>query len=138
MNSPSSEISGYNEYQVRDLEQERPFGVSFIVILIVIGTVVNAFLALNAWIRAEELEQPPFMAMVFIAQAVIGLAVSFGLWRLSEWARLGAVILYGLTFLVSFVLGFNEPLTNSTLVALILPAATVIYLIQPAVKDKFI
>ena len=121
-----------------DAREERPFGVSLVVVFIVLGAVLNAFFALNAWIRAEELEEAPLLAIVFIAQMVLGFVVAFGLWGLREWGRIIAVILYSLSFLFSFITNFNEPLTAGSLMGLIIPAAIALYLIQPDVKDKFV
>jgi hypothetical protein len=121
-----------------DAREERPFGVSLVVVFIVLGAILNAFFALNAWIRAEELEEAPLLAIVFIAQMVLGFVVAFGLWGLREWGRIIAVILYSLSFLFSFIRNFNEPLTAGSLMGLVIPAAIALYLIQPGVKDKFI
>jgi hypothetical protein len=49
-----------------------------------------------------------------------------------------AVILYTLSFALSFFANFNEPLTAGSLAGLLIPLAIAIYLIQPNVKDKFI
>lgn len=118
--------------------QERPFGVTLVVIFVVVGALLSAFLALNAWIRAEELEEAPLLAILFIVQAVTGFAVVAGLWGLREWARIIAVVLYGLTFAISFFTRFNEELTIGSLISLAIPAVIVLYLIQPNVSDKFI
>lgn len=141
MDTRSGEYRGYGDYTengVRDLEQERPFGVGLVVVFGVVGALFNAFLALNAWVRAEKLDEAPILAIIFLVETVIGLGVAFGLWRLSEWARICAVLLYGLTFTINFVANLNEPLTASSLMTLVIPAAIVIYLIQPPVKDVFI
>ncbi|MEO5953921.1 MAG: hypothetical protein ABIQ44_15770 [Chloroflexia bacterium] len=108
------------------------------VIFGVLAALLNAFLELNAWIRAEELEEASILSIVFMIEVVIGLGVAIGLWRLSEWARMSAVLLYGLTFVINFITNLNEPLTASSLMTLVIPAAIVIYLIQPKVKELFI
>jgi hypothetical protein len=133
-----AEASVYASKMAGVYQAERPFGLVLIVALIWLGVALNAFLALNAWIRAEELEEAPVLAILFIIQVVVGAALAFGLWGLREWARLGAIALYGLAFLLNFFSNFNEPLTASSLVGLVAPVAIVVYLIQPQVADKFV
>jgi uncharacterized membrane protein (DUF2068 family) len=141
---PSDEADYWRSVQAAQVEsaqiesQERPFGVSLVVTFIVLGVLLSAFFALNAWIRAEELEEAPLLAIAFIAQALLGIVVAWGLWGLREWARMLAVILYTLSFALSFFANFNEPLTAGSLAGLLIPLAIAIYLIQPNVKDKFI
>ena len=141
---PSDEADYWRSVQAAQVEsapiesQERPFGVSLLVTFIVLGVALNAFFALNAWIRAAELDEAPLLAFVFIAQALLGIVIAWGLWGLREWARMFAVILYALSFVISFFVNFNEPLTAGSLAGLLIPLAIAIYLIQPNVKDKFI
>ena len=118
--------------------EERPFGVSLIVTLIVLGVLLNAFLALNAWIRAAELRETPTLAVLLIVEILAGIALAVGLWRLREWARLAAVVWYGLVFLVNFFANFNEPLTATSLMGLVVPVAIVVYLIQPRTAEHFV
>ena len=114
-----------------------PFGVALVVVVSVLVGLLNAFLALNAWIRAAELREPQGLSIVFLVEALVGIALAVGLWRLREWARIGAIVLYGLSFVINFVTRFNEPLTAGSLMGLVIPAAIVIYLIQPQVAENF-
>jgi peptidoglycan/LPS O-acetylase OafA/YrhL len=118
--------------------QERPFGISLIVTLIVLGVLLNAFLALNAWIRAAELRETPTLAIFLILEVLVGIALAVGLWGLREWARMVAVVWYGLVFVFNFFSNFNEPLTAASLMGLVVPVAIVIYLVQPQVRDVFV
>ncbi len=120
------------------LDEARPFGVSLIVTVIVLATIVNAFFALNAWIRAQELDETPALAFALIIEVIVSMGVAVGLWRLNEWGRVTAIALYVISFGIRFFTGFNETLTTGALVGLVVPLAIVIYLIQPNVRDRFI
>lgn len=137
MNNSSTSVERWPDREEREY-QERPFGVTLAVVAIVLGALLNLFLAFNSYILSQKQDSDPVAALLFLAEAIIGIVVAFGLWKLAEWARKGAVALFGLMLVVNFITNFNEPLTGASLAGLVLPAAIVIYLLQPQVADRFI
>ena len=96
--TPSTPVS---EMELID-GRKRPLGVSILAVLNIIGAVILVLAAIGG---GSELGDPAAAAYGAIMGlfGVFSLMVGIGLWRLRNWARIAAVVLYSLSALLGLV-----------------------------------
>jgi len=84
-------------------ERKRPLGVSILAVLNTIGAVILVLAAIGG---GSELGDPGAAAAYGAIMGLFGvfsLMVAIGLWRLRNWARIAAIILYSLSALIGVI-----------------------------------
>jgi hypothetical protein len=74
---------------------------------------------------------------VGLAGTAVSLPLAIGLWRLRQWARVMALIVYSGGIVVTLCANFSSPITGSTLISLAIGAAAAFYLLQPQADRAF-
>ncbi len=144
-------------------QRQRPFGVTLLAILMIIGGVLSLIaaigsFALSAVIDVQEIiEQlgpnfpegivealPSFfgiVGIVFLIFAVLAFLIAYGYLKGRGWSWTLSVVLMGLSILFSvigFVLsGITAAGLISMLIGIAIPAIILVYLFQPGVKAWF-
>ena len=72
-----------------------------------------------------------------IAGAAIALPLGIGLWRLRQWGRIMALIVYIGGVVVTLCANFSSPITGSTLISLAIGVGAAFYLLQPEADKAF-
>jgi uncharacterized membrane protein (DUF2068 family) len=105
-------------------KRKRPLGVSILAVLNTIGAVILILAAIGG---RSELGDPGAAAAYGAIMGLFGvfsLMVAIGLWRLRNWARIAAVVLYGLSAVIGLVAlcqgapsGFMQMLVTGSIAA---------------------
>lgn len=89
--------------EVHEGKKKRPMGVSILAVLNMVGAVLLILAALGA---GSELDDPGIASAYGAILGLFGvfsLMIAIGLWRLRNWARITAVIMYGISAVISLV-----------------------------------
>ena len=74
---------------------------------------------------------------VGLAGTAICLPLAIGLWKLRQWARIMALVVYIGGVLVTLCTNFTIPITGSTLLSMAIGVGAAIYLLQPEADRAF-
>lgn len=119
-------------------ERKRPGGVTFLAILNIFGSVVMGFASLGAVYEMSELQDPgatAFYGLFMGTLAVFTIMIVVGLLKLRNWARITAIIIYGVSVLIGLIdLATGNPLG---LFQIVVPLIIVVYLNRQHVRQAF-
>lgn len=90
------------------MPSNRPLAVSLIAILSILGGALAIILSLcNFFTPAPGITSvaPILIGLLWLALGVANMAVGGGLWVLQSWARMGAIVLHALLFILFLFLG---------------------------------
>ncbi len=82
---------------------KRPLGVSILSVINVIGSVIAFLAAIGGGSTLGDPDAAVAYGAIMAMFGVLYLAVAIGLWRLHNWARIAAVVLYGLSALIGMI-----------------------------------
>ena len=84
-------------------ERKRPLGVSILAVLNIIGAVILVLAAIGGGSELGDPGAATAYGAIMGLFGVFSLMVGIGLWRLSNWARIAAVVLYSLSAVIGLV-----------------------------------
>lgn len=116
-------------------QRSRPVGISVLAVLNVIGAVVVGVAALAVGSEVGDPAAAGAAGAVLGLAAVLSLVVAVGLWKLRNWARITALVLYSLSVvsgLASLILG--DP---SGVFQMLVAGGIVTYLCRARVREAF-
>jgi len=82
---------------------KRPLGVSILSVINLIGSAIAFLAAIGGGSTLGDPQTAAVYGAITAVFGVISLAVAIGLWRLHNWARIAAVVLYGLSALIGLI-----------------------------------
>ena len=116
-------------------ERKRPIGVSVLAILNVVGSLLLMLAAFGAGGIFSEAEAAGAAGAFLGLLAVASLIVAIGLWRLRNWARITAIILYILSAILGLVSIAQGDIGG--LIQLIVAGNIAAYLCRGHVREAF-
>jgi len=116
-------------------ERKRPIGVSVLAILNIIGSIFMMLAAFGAGGIFSEAEAAGAAGAFFGLLAVASLIVAIGLWRLRNWARITAIVLYALSAILGLVSIAHGDIGG--LIQLIVAGNIAAYLCRSHVREAF-
>ena len=114
---------------------KRPLGVSILSIINVIGSAIAFLAAIGG---GSTLGDPQATAAYGAITALFGgisLAVAIGLWRLRNWARITAVVFYGLSALIGMIELFQG--AASGFMQMLVAGSIAVYLCKSRAREAF-
>ena len=127
---PSRQHADELEDRPRERPSERPFGVTVIAVLNIVGA------ALLALVFAASLSTGSANGVAIVA-ALAGTAIAVGLWKLKKWAYWLAVAGYGLKVLGCLLILAAGASAGVAILQIVYGAACLIYLLRPGVRAAF-
>lgn len=122
--------------RARSAGRKRPIGVSVLAVFNIIGAALFGLAALGAGAEIPDPAAAGAVGAIFGSVAVFGLVVAIGLWRLRNWARITAVVLYSLSCLGGVVSLFTGAALGG-FVQLLVAGGLIAYLCSEGVRDAF-
>jgi hypothetical protein len=145
-------------------KRDRPLGVTVLAVLNFVGVALSALVLLIALLTPRPAPEPtpassdpgaPFsdmiqriaeeqasaqiwvLAVTSLVEIPLGLVMGIGLWKLRRWGRKLAMFVYGGGAILLLLVSFSQPLTGSTLIAVLTGGTAFIYLLQPQIRAAF-
>jgi hypothetical protein len=113
----------------------RPLGITVISILNFV--LAALFLVVIVLSLTSTSSRDSAVVWVAILPVVISVGLGIALWRMMSWARNTAIVLY-LVYAASALLNIiSREITFAGIASILIPAAIVLYLLQPSVRDAF-
>lgn len=117
-------------YGGEHVAQTRPGGVTFVAVLNIIGGSIVALLGL-----ALATPLSPGYGLVLVGSAAFAIVVAAGLLKLQNWARILAMVGYGINIVTGLInLAGGSP---AGLLQIGIAAAVIFYLCRPQVRECF-
>jgi hypothetical protein len=131
----SGSIGAKAPASARPTGARRPVGITVIALFNYV--VAALFLVLLVLYFSGASDRDLALVWVAILPMVISLGLGFALWRMMPWARHTAIVLY-LVYAASALLNlFSREISLAGVAGVLIPAAIVVYLLQPSVGKAF-
>ena len=114
---------------------QRPLGITMIAVLNFVVACLLLVVVVLSVVNASSGDYS--LACVALLPMMIGIGLGISLWRMLPWARNTAILVYAFYALSALVNILSRPITVADIASIVIPAAIVLYLIQPSVRDAF-
>lgn len=100
---PVTESSSTSHEVMRAHRTKRPLGVSILSVINAIGSVIAFLGAIGGGSALGDPDAAAAYGTIMGLFGVFSLAIAIGLWRLSNWARIAAVVLYSFSAVIGLI-----------------------------------